>query len=473
MPKAKVKTFPLKSLGTMPMPEPLEVTMPIMTITSPTERILPPENFTTAGEVVNFRDSWRIFKIISEFIDGYDFLKQFKREVTILGSARLPKNDHYYKEAQELGYMLAKHGFTTITGGGPGIMEAANRGAFEGGGETVGINIQLPFEQRINPYVKHSVGFYYFFTRKVMLTSPANAFVFFPGGFGTLDEFFEVVDYMELGYMPKSPIVLVGRTFWDPVIKFLRENSSGLVHCVSEEIIDSWKVAHTAQEAFEFIKDSEDRPNDFDTTPDQIQSKGGPDWRVFRIMAELVDGFEFLATMKNEVTVFGTKSILPGSSYYQAAQATGELLAKNGFSVITGGGAGTMEAANRGAFEAGGESVGMTIVRENAIQNNNYLTKSIGFSFPFVRKLIITAPSKAFIFFPGGFGTLHQLFELLTLQETGKMPLTPVILFGRDFWHPMIEYFHMLYGNFKTISMVDQKLVNVVDRPEEILRFIK
>lgn len=473
MPKAKVKTFPLSSPSMATMPEPLEVSVPIMTITSPTERILPPENFTTAGEVVNFRDSWRIFKIISEFIDGYEFLKQFKREVTILGSARLPKNDHYYREAEELGYMLAKHGFTTITGGGPGIMEAANRGAFEAGGETVGINIQLPFEQRINPYVKHSVGFYYFFTRKVMLTSPANAFVFFPGGFGTLDEFFEVVDYMELGYMPKSPIVLVGRTFWDPVIKFLRENSSGLVNCVSEEIIDSWKVAHTAEEAFEFIKDTEDRPNDFEATADQLQTKGGPDWRVFRIMAELVDGFEFLAQIKNNVTIFGTKSILPGSSYYQAAQETGKLLAQNGFTTITGGGAGTMEAANRGAFEAGGESIGMNITRESAVQINNYVTKSIGFSFPFVRKLIITAPSKAFIFFPGGFGTLHQLFELLTLQETGKMPLTPVILVGRDFWNPMIEYFRMLYSNFKTISVLDQKLVNVVDRADEILKFIK
>lgn len=463
MPKPKVKIV-----------EPPEVSVPLMAVTAPVvDRILPPENFTTAGEVVNFRDSWRIFKIISEFIDGYEFLKQFKREVTILGSARLPKNDHYYKEAQELGYMLAKHGFTTITGGGPGIMEAANRGAFEGGGETVGINIQLPFEQRINPYVKHSVAFYYFFTRKVMLTSPANAFVFFPGGFGTLDEFFEVVDYMELGYMPKSPIVLVGHTFWDPVIKFLRENSSGLVNCVSEEIINSWKVAHTAQEAFDFIKDAEDRPNDFEDVPGNLASKGSPDWRVFRIMAELVDGFEFLAKINNNVTVFGTKSILPGSSYYQVAQETGKILAQHGYTTITGGSSGTMEAANRGAFEAGGESVGMTTVRENAVQNNNYLTKSIGFSFPFVRKLIITSPSKAFIFFPGGFGTLHQLFELLTLQETGKMPLTPVILVGRDFWHPMIEYFRMLYSNFKTISMVDQKLVNVVDRPEEILKFIK
>ena len=114
-------------------------------------RTLPPQNFTTAGEAINFRDSWRIFRIISEFIDGYQFLSKFKKEVTILGSARLPKNGHYYRLAEDFGYLLGKNGFTTITGGGPGIMEAANKGAFEAGGVTVGINIQLPFEQRINP----------------------------------------------------------------------------------------------------------------------------------------------------------------------------------------------------------------------------------------------------------------------------------------------------------------------------------
>lgn len=435
-------------------------------------RIIPPQNFTTAGEVVNFRDSWRIFKIISEFIDGYDFLHKFKKEVTILGSARLPNNDHYYKVAEELGRLLGKGGFTTITGGGPGIMEAANKGAFQVGGGTVGINIQLPFEQRINPYVKDSVAFHYFFTRKVMLTSPANAFVFFPGGFGTLDEFFEVVDYMELGFMEKAPIILVGKTFWEPLIKFLRTKSCGAVHSVSEEIIDSWHIVHTAEEAYEFIKDSKDRPNDFDVSSESIQTKEGPDWRVFRIMAELVDGFEFLAKMQNNVTIFGTKSIIPGTKHYESAYQIGKILAENKFTTITGGGSGIMEAANKGAFDAGGESVGINMRWEKGERVNNFTTKQIGFFFPFVRKLIVTAPSKAFVFYPGGFGTLHQLFELLTLQETKKMDLIPTILVGKDFWEPMIEYFNMLYSDFKTISMVDKKLVHIVDKPEDVLKFL-
>ncbi len=436
-------------------------------------RTLPPQNFSTAGEAINFRDSWRIFRIISEFIDGYQFLSKFKREVTILGSARLPKNSRYYRVAEEFGYLLGKNGFTTITGGGPGIMEAANKGAFEAGGVTVGINIQLPFEQRINPYVKESVGFFYFFTRKVMLTSPADAFVFFPGGFGTMDEFFEVVDFMELGFMQKVPVVLVGKEFWEPLLKFLRQNSSGLAHSIPEEIINGWKVVDTAQDAYDFIKNVADLPDQCTIAESSIFCQGGPDWRVFRIMAELVDGFEFLTKLKNNVTIFGTKSILPGSSYYNSAYEVGKLLAQNGFTTITGGGPGIMEAANKGAFEAGGESVGINMRWEKGERVNNFVTKSTGFFFPFVRKLIITSPSKAFVFFPGGFGTLHQLFELLTLMETKKIPLVPIILVGSDFWKPLLEYFHLLFHEFKTISSADQDLVKTVDRPEDVLKYIK
>jgi len=437
-----------------------------------TPRFLPPQNFTTAGAVVNFRDSWRIFRIISEFIDGYQFLSKFKSEVTILGSARLPSNSHYYKVAEELGRLLGKNGFTTITGGGPGIMEAANKGAFETGGTTVGINIQLPFEQRINPYVKESVGFFYFFTRKVMLTSPANAFVFFPGGFGTMDEFFEVVDFMELGLMQKAPVVLVGKEYWEPLLKFLRTRSSKIAHSFAEEIIDSWHLVDTAQEAFKFIENKKSEPEECLVNDSSIYCQGGPDWRIFRIMAELVDGFEFLAKIKNNVTVFGTKSILPGSSYYNAAYEVGEVLAKNGFTTITGGGPGIMEAANKGAFDAGGESVGINMRWEKGERVNNFVTKNIGFFFPFVRKLIVTAPSEAFVFFPGGFGTLHQLFELLTLQETKKIPPTPTILVGSDFWEPLLDFFHILFHDFKTIGVKDQELVKIVDRPEDILKFL-
>lgn len=426
----------------------------------------------TAGEVINFRDSWRIFKIISEFVEGYKFLGELKNEVTILGSARLAPNNKYYKIAEELGRLLGKNGFTTLTGGGPGIMEAANKGAYEAGGESVGINIQLPHEQRTNPYVQKSIGFYYFFSRKVMLTSPANAFVFFPGGFGTLDEFFEVVDNMELGQMPRSPIVLVGKEFWQPIIDFLRQKSSKEVLAVPEFEMAQWQVVDDAVSAFEFIKDSVDRPNTCDD-PNDPSCEGGLNWRVFRIMAELVDGFEFLTKIKDDVTVLGTKSILPGSSYYQASYEVGKILAKNKFTTVTGGGPGIMEAANKGAFDNGGESVGINMQFEKGERRNNFLTKSIGFFFPFVRKLIITAPSKAFVYFPGGFGTLHQLFEILTLQETKKIPPIPTLLYGKEFWQPLLNFIHELHANFKTISPLDEHYLNTINRPEEVLEYLK
>lgn len=436
-------------------------------------KVLPFKINKTLGAPVNYRDSWRIFRIISEIVEGYQFLISLKKEVTIMGSARFAPNTKYYKSAEQLGKLLAKNGFTTLTGGGPGIMEAGNKGAKAGGGESIGLNIELPFEQHVNAYVTKSIGFYYFFTRKIMLTSPANAFVFFPGGFGTMDEFFEVVDYMELGLMERVPVVLVGRDFWEPLLKFLRTQCVSSLHAVSVQDIDSWHVVDTAEEAFEFIKDTPDRPNacTIDSTSPFCQI--GTEWNVFRIMAELVNGFELLTKLSDDITIFGTQTILPGSPYYEAAYEAGSLLAQNQFTTITGGGPGIQEAANRGAYEQGGESVGFDIRIRDQDRLNNYVTKSMGFFFPFVRKLIITAPSKAFVFFPGGFGTLHQLFELLTLQETQKIAPIPTLVYGREFWQPLLDFIYTMYSDFKTISKSDQDFMSVIDRPQDILSHVK
>ena len=427
----------------------------------------------TAGEVIDYRDSWRIFRIVAEFVEGYQLLGKLKKEVTILGSARLPKDNKYYKIAEELGGLLGSSGFTVITGGGPGIMEAANKGASEVDGESVGLNIQLPHEQRVNDYVNISAAFYYFFSRKVMLTSPANAFVFFPGGFGTLDEFFEVVDNIELKQMADVPIVMVGKDYWQPVIDFLHKKSSTEIGSVSSKDIDKWTIVETAQEAYDIIKEAKDLPNDCDTNIHNPHCQGGLDWRVFRIMAELVEGFEFITKNKIDATVLGTKSIKSDSPYYDAAYKLGAELAKNRHNVVTGGGPGTMEAANKGAFEMGGESIGINMRFASGERINDYLTKSIGFNFTFVRKLIITAPAEVFVFFPGGLGTLHQLFELLTLIETKKIKPLPLILYGTEFWQPMLEIINNLYTKFETIGKSDAELVKVTDDIEEVIKALE
>ena len=192
---------------------------------------------------------------MAEFVDGFNFISKFPRSVTFFGSARFSEQDEHYRSAQMLARLLAKAGYAIITGGGPGIMEAANKGAVEGKGESVGLNIMLPFEQRVNPYVKRAAAFNYFFTRKVMLAFSASAFVFFPGGFGTLDEVFELITLRQTHKVnPRIPIVLVGRDFWGPLEHWIKTNVYERHHAVSAAELKLWEIADTAEQAFEIIK---------------------------------------------------------------------------------------------------------------------------------------------------------------------------------------------------------------------------
>lgn len=203
--------------------------------------------------------TWRVFRIMAEFVEGFQFLSTLGREVTVLGSARLPADNKWYKEAVKLGGMLGEAGYTVVTGGGPGIMEAANRGAYEVGGESVGINIQLPFEQRINPFVKKARGFYYFFTRKVILAASAQTFVYFPGGYGTMDELFEILTLIQTKKSEGVPVVLVGKEFWDGLFAWLRDVMYGKFDTIAKEDLELFKIVDTAEEAFEIIKTSTER----------------------------------------------------------------------------------------------------------------------------------------------------------------------------------------------------------------------
>ena len=197
---------------------------------------------------------WRIFKIMAEFIDGYHFLADLKKTVTVFGSTVFPETDEHYKKARKFGQLIAKQGYTMITGGGPGIMEAANRGAFESGAESVGINIELPEGQRMNVYVTKPIGFSYFFTRKVMMSFSSDAYIFFPGGFGTLDEFFEMVTLVQTKKLGRHvPIIVVGRDYWDPFFKWLKIEVYGRYGAVKKSDLDIINIVDTPEEAVKLV----------------------------------------------------------------------------------------------------------------------------------------------------------------------------------------------------------------------------
>jgi hypothetical protein len=168
-------------------------------------------------------DSWRVFRIMGEFVEGFDTLARLGPAVSIFGSARTKPDEPMYAAAERVSALLAEHGFAVITGGGPGIMEAANKGALEAGGDSVGCNIELPFEQGMNAYVKIAINFRYFFVRKTMFVKYAEAFIIFPGGYGTMDELFEALTLIQTGKVRDFPVVLFGSKYWKGMLDWLRD----------------------------------------------------------------------------------------------------------------------------------------------------------------------------------------------------------------------------------------------------------
>lgn len=196
-------------------------------------------------------------------------------------------------------------------------------------------------------------------------------------------------------------------------------------------------------------------------------------WRVLRIMAEFVEGFEKLGDVQDAVAIFGSARVLPGDPHYEAAVTTARLLATAGFPIITGGGPGIMEAGNRGAVEGDGLSIGCNIELPHEQGTNAYVRRSMYFRFFFVRKMMLAKYSMAFVVFPGGYGTLDELFEALTLIQTGKMSSFPVVLVGKQYWSGLVEWLRATMAADGKISPEDLDLFHVTDDPEEVLRIIQ
>lgn len=211
-------------------------------------------------------DPWRIFRIMAEFVDSFETMTRVGPAVAIFGSARVKADDPHYKTAEELAKGLAKHGLAVITGGGPGIMEAANKGAAEGKGRSVGLNIELPFEQKANRYANVPIHFHYFFARKVCFAKYSMGFVFLPGGFGTLDEFFELTTLVQTQRLPRLPLVLIGRAWWRGLLRWMKTHLERRAYIAPDDL-ELFTLTDKVDEAIEVILDYQRRVGPPETVP--------------------------------------------------------------------------------------------------------------------------------------------------------------------------------------------------------------
>jgi hypothetical protein len=217
--------------------------------------LMPGEQRNKGWNEIKTNDSWALFKIMSEFVHGYERMSQIGPSVSIFGSARLKPDSKYYKLATEVGQKIVENGYGVITGGGPGIMEAGNKGAHLAEGVSVGLNIDLPFEQHDNPYIDQdkSMDFDYFFVRKVMFVKYSQGFVVLPGGFGTLDELFEAITLIQTNKIDKFPIILVGSDFWCGLLDWIKTQLLDSFETVSAVDVDLVEVVDSADEVIEIL----------------------------------------------------------------------------------------------------------------------------------------------------------------------------------------------------------------------------
>ncbi len=206
-----------------------------------------------APDLEMMEDPWRIFRIMAEFVYGFEELKDVGPAVSMFGSARIKPDHEYYKAAEKTASLLVKAGYAVITGGGPSIMEAGNKGAAEAKGKSIGLNIDLPFEQKPNPFINHLINFHYFFARKVCLVKYAKAFVIFPGGYGTMDELSEAITLIQTQRMQQFPIILYGSKYWGGLLDWFK---GPMLHegCIDAKDLDMMQVVDTPEEVVRIIK---------------------------------------------------------------------------------------------------------------------------------------------------------------------------------------------------------------------------
>jgi len=240
------------TIGQVPTPPPIRLNTPTTPGTEDEQLLRSTPTPAERAEAVKTSDSWRVFRIMGEFVWGFDNLADVNDAVCVFGSARTKPGDKYYEAATRMSRLFAEAGIPVITGGGPGIMEAANKGAVEGGGLSIGCNIELPFEQRGNDYANRPLFFKFFFVRKMMFVKYSTAFVVFPGGYGTLDELFEALTLIQTGKVSGFPVILFGAAYWQGLVDWLRNTVAGARNLDVKDL-DLFHVTDDPQEALQVV----------------------------------------------------------------------------------------------------------------------------------------------------------------------------------------------------------------------------
>lgn len=422
--------------------------------------------------------------LVAELESGLSLLKTLPPAVTFFGGARIRPDDAYYAAGLRMGELLADTGIPPRTGAGPGIMSAVPEGfrrrlletapavplqedsvtqAPTGRAQalTQGFNIKLPFEQRVNPAIDVSLELVHFPTRKMMLYVNTLGIVIFPGGFGTLDELFEVWR-LKIAGRRSDPIVLYGRDFWDPIIDCLRGlTRSSERETVPEEAFGLVDVCDDAEEAIGLITGSDEESGRWEESPESLGR---------RVAHELVEGLEYLNHLPTAVTVIGGSRLCEGDPAVVAAEEIARRLAMEGVPTRAGG-PGPFSVALAHGGHAGApylpqQAFGMR--REDA--RNLYGADRVHLvNDRITHKVLLTEGSQAVVALPGGLGTLDELFSILCQLQTRKIAPRRVVAIGRSFWQPFLDVLstQMWSGARQTIGPADLSLVTVTDDPEE------
>ena len=360
-------------------------------------------------------DPWRVLRIQAEFVEGFGALAELGRAISVFGSARVKHEDPEYALGLEVGRLLVEAGYAVITGGGPGAMEAANRGACEAGGVSVGLGIELPFEQGMNEWVDVGVDFRYFFARKTMFVKYAQGFIVLPGGFGTFDELFEALVLVQTKKVTSFPVVLLGHAYWDGLVDWLR--STALVGGkINERDLALFHVTDDPAEAVRLVGSADECARLQRRRPGAGR-RGGPQGR--RVVAA--------------VCVYCSSSRRIDPSYVELATAVGTELARRGHSLVSGGGSvSCMGAVARAARAGGAHTVGVIprvlLDLEVADHDADELLVTDDMR---ARKGVMDARADAFLTLPGGLGTLEELLEIW-VSRTLAMHAKPVVVLDPD-----------------------------------------